>query len=166
MDVERRFERFNIEIMNVTGRIVWSHIVTIKAITRDVVILSTDARMNLGKKYILHIDDQGNSFNVGGTVTASAIDELTVSPDGETMPLYRAEIKFDDSTGMKLEQIERFISLLSQEVRPVLSHLKLWADIPGESNAVTEPCRIKEIGIGGMRVECPTPMKSAVSSGF
>lgn len=157
MNGQRRFQRFNIDIMNVTGRIVWSNIVTIKAITNDIVILSTDARMNLGKKYILHIEHEDDGFNVSGTVISSSIDQTVLSPEGETMPLYRAEISFDTSTRKKQDDIARFIGLLTAEGRPELGRLKLWIDVPGEEHAVTESYRVKEIGIGGMRVECSSP---------
>lgn len=157
MDGQRRFERFNIDIMNVTGRIVWSHVVNINTITQDTIILSTDARMNLGKKYILHVEHQKSSFRVSGVVTASSIGAATLSPEGETAPLYCTEIRLDNRTGQCREDIQSFMGLLSQETRPGLQELKLWLDIPGETNAITEPYRVKEIGMGGMRIECPSP---------
>jgi hypothetical protein len=157
MGAQRRFQRFNIAIMNVTGRIVWSHVVTIKDITHDFVILSTDARMNLGKKYILHIEHQGDGFNVSGTVTASSIDKLTLTPEGETSPLYRTEISFDNDNAAMKESVNRLIRLLTKGDMPKVSELKLWIDIPGEANAVTETYRVKEIAMGGMRIECLTP---------
>ena len=155
MQTKRKYPRFRVDIMNITGRIVVSSIVGIEEIVSEHIVISTDARMNLNREYSLKIEDNGGSLSVSGVVESSSIGSSAVSPDGEAIPLYRAKIRFGAGSGRGHDDIDGFIRRLREESPAQLSGVGLRAGLAQESGApVTESCRVKKISLGGMLMEC------------
>lgn len=160
MGQERRFKRFNVEIMNITGRIALSTVVRIKELDSRGVNLCADVRLDIGKEHNLRLGVSRDSLLLKGVVESSSLSESLVTAGNERIPLYCAYIRFKPVTPDVEELLEVFVKLYREDEEQNLSRLRLSVDDSERASVdIGEDCKVKKISLGGMLIECGNPQE-------
>jgi hypothetical protein len=109
MDSTRRYKRFKVDVMEITGKMMLATYVRINDISIGGVSLKTDRLMRIGSEYALRIEGRGKILSVRGIVIWSLLGESISDPEGNIIPLYTAGMKFADGLFGKEKEIADFI---------------------------------------------------------
>lgn len=151
---QRRHKRFVVEGMDVYARTIFNTDAEIINISTTGVSVRIPRRLNMGGIYSLKFDSGGNRFAIEGTVIWEKLTGSKETPGGEVIPFYTAGIEFHGALADKSKQIRTFITQKMTEIRERrLSGIRI--KVTGDSIVLSQPeaCRVRDISIGGMRVE-------------
>jgi hypothetical protein len=107
----RRYQRFNIDNYDITGKILFAKHVRIINISVGGVLLKTDRNLNINKTYLLRMEDPDQILPVMGTVLRSDFSKNYKTPLGDIIPVYAAGMQFTDISREKIDEITDFIML-------------------------------------------------------
>lgn len=150
----RRYERFPVLEMEIGGRMVFATEVQIVNISIGGVSLRADRRLNIGSEYNLGLIGGERRISVKGTVVWSSISGSRKGPQGETIPVYTAGMKFSDIMNEKVTELMSFIEGSNAGLENRLSGLRFSIDEKGSAFLnFPEGYKVKKISLGGMLIE-------------
>jgi Tfp pilus assembly protein PilZ len=109
MDSTRRYKRFKVNVMEISGKMVLARYVKINDISIGGVSLQTERMMRIGSEYALRIEGRGSVLSVSGIVVWSLLGESISDSEGNVIPLYTAGMKFTDGSSEKEKEIVDFL---------------------------------------------------------
>lgn len=105
---KRRYTRLNIKNMNVRGKMAFANYIKIIDISLEGLSIETDKRLHVGKEYILHLECEGKTLPLKGSIAWSKVKQNERNNKIDTTPIYRAGMKLTIS----LNEMREFIKLI------------------------------------------------------
>lgn len=156
----RRYPRFSVEGMDVHAKTIFSTDIELFNISMGGACIQSVKRMRIGGNYLIRLKGHGPDLPLKCTVIWENLSGNLHNARGETVPLYKAGVSFQDITPDKLVKLKDFIRVsgipyehrLTDEQR--LSALRFKIDVNGKG-VLTYPktYKVKKISLGGMLVE-------------
>ncbi|MCL5023563.1 MAG: PilZ domain-containing protein [Nitrospirae bacterium] len=180
---KRRYKRFKVDVMEINGTMLFANEVEILDLSLGGVALKADRRLNIGNEYEIKIRDKTGVIPVRAAVVWSLLSGTRKRPDGESIPIYSAGMRFTNLSGDKITELKTFMELHRREEQAEddvheLSGLRFnvrFALDAAEKALIDYPetYGVKKIGIGGMLIESTReiaaetrlPMELSLSSG-
>lgn len=167
MKEKRRFIRYAVEEMGITGKMMFATEVKINNISIGGASVTADRRLDIGREYNLKVIDQGNVFSVKGTVVWSNISGSRTGTNGESVPVYSAGIKFTDIMNQRISELLSFIDDHKEEKDDRLSGIRfrileperVILNIPHEYSVV-------KLSLGGMLIRCDRQLETELRYGM
>ena len=169
MQNRRQHKRYQVDVIEINGKIVLAKYVKIIDISIAGVCLKTEKRLNIGSKYTLKMEGRGKVSTVRGTVTWVSLSESTVDSHGDIIPVYKAGMKFVDVSNEKINEIVNFIEDHKRDIDKLVdlygpSDRRLYVRI-----CIEEPekavlnyhgsYKVKILSLGGMLIESEHPLE-------
>ena len=110
MENRRQFKRFDVNLLEIDGKILFAHDVKILNLSVGGALIKADRRLNIGGNYVLKIETHEKILNLKGEVVRSTLSESITNPKGEVVPVYTAGLKFSDLTTEHINEIASFIN--------------------------------------------------------
>jgi c-di-GMP-binding flagellar brake protein YcgR len=143
--------------MGLKNTMVLAHKAEIIDISLGGVALKSDRRLNIGREYLLRLDEKGKKLDVRGVVVRSELSGIESRADGETASIYTAGVMFKDAPP---NIVSNFISALTESKKEaaVTARQKLNVRFnlitPGDKTLnFPAQFRVKEISLSGMLIE-------------
>jgi hypothetical protein len=159
----RRHKRFQVEIIEISGKVMLASYVNIFDISIGGVSFRVDRRVNIGSEYTLKIQGKGKELTVKGIIVRSAIVDNSRDSRGNIVPIYAAGMRFTDVSAEKLKEIAAFIESNLKDVDKQVdlyssSGLRLYVRVYIESSEESllkfyESYKVKNLSLGGMLIE-------------
>jgi c-di-GMP-binding flagellar brake protein YcgR len=111
MKDKRRFKRFNLDIIEINGKMSLTDKVRILDISLGGLAIKADRRLNIGREYIVKLQDKGKTIDVKGTVVRAELSGTEQKSNGETVSIYTAGLVFKEGYA---EKIAEFLKPLEQ----------------------------------------------------
>jgi hypothetical protein len=169
MQERRRYKRFTIDIMEISGMMVLATYIKILDISIGGVSFKADRRLNIGREYTLKIEGRGKALTVKGAIVRATLTESMKDSRGNIVPIYSAGMKFTEVAEQKVEEIAAFIENNLKHVNKDVDiysssgrrhYLRVYIEIPERSLLkFHESYRVKNISIGGMLIESEFPQE-------
>src|SRR4030042_794780 len=169
MTERRRYTRFRMEVVDITGKMMFADELNIIDISVGGVSLKADRRLNIGHEYAVKMENSGRVLAVKGLVVWSVLSGNKQGARGDSIPLYTAGMKFMDVSDKKMEEIVNFIEKYEQgAVMPIgpygTSGLRqsVRVRIDAQEKATVnfpENYKVRILSIGGMLVESERPIE-------
>jgi Tfp pilus assembly protein PilZ len=167
MREKRRYKRFTVNIVGISGKMLFADKVEILDISVGGVSVKVDKRLNIGNEYLLKMDDGGKTICLKGSVIWSMMSGTKKGLREDLIPLYTAGMRFMNMTGERLAELTRFIQERESCLRQSSGspsdrrlHLRLGMDEPQIATLkLPENYMVKEISIGGMLIESDGPLE-------
>jgi hypothetical protein len=163
MQNRRQYERYKVEAIEISGKMVLAKSVKIIDISIGGVCLQTEKRLNVGSEYTLKMEGKGRVLTVKGFVAWALLSGSSADSVGNIIPLYTAGMKFIDASGEKMTEIVNFIEDHKKDVDKRVdlykpSGSRLYARICIEDPEKAElnyhgSYKVKDISLGGMLIE-------------
>jgi c-di-GMP-binding flagellar brake protein YcgR len=167
LDDRRRFKRFSVDILGVSGKMLFASEVEILDISVGGVSLRVDKRLNIGGEYTLKVGKDGDTISVKGTVVWSKISGTKKGSRDDVIPFYTAGMRFSGMAAGQMKELALFIERATHHTREEthqLSGLRLSMRFPlRESNKavldVSGNYAVKKISLGGMLIQSEDPLE-------
>lgn len=169
MTERRRHTRFRMEVVDITGKMMFADDVNILDISIGGVSLKADRRLNIGHEYAVKMENSGRVLAVKGLVVWSVLSGNKEGARGDSIPLYTAGMKFIDVSDKKLEEIVNFIEKYEQGALMPISpygtggmRQSVRIRIDAQEKATVnfpENYKVKILSLGGMLVESERPVE-------
>ena len=154
MEKERRYKRFSVEMMQLSGSMMPAKQVTILDINLDEVTIKADMRLNMGSDYSLKLKENNEVISLRGTVIWSSLSEAKKGPNGEVIPIYTGGLKLKGVSNDILSDLARFIDARREEDEGGPGDIRLHIDEEEEvSSEFAAGYKAKQISLGGMLIE-------------
>ena len=111
MQSKRRYKRYRLDLIEVHGRMSLSDKVEVLDISLGGVALKADRRLNIGREYLLKLEEEGKTIEVRGTVVRSELIGIEARANGEKVSIYTAGMTFKDGS---IEKIADFLKPIEQ----------------------------------------------------
>src|SRR4030042_6291827 len=169
MQNRRQHKRYQVDVIEINGKIVLAKYVKILDICIGGVCLETEKRLNMGSEYTLKMGGRGKVLTVRGTVVWVLLRESTVDSHGDVIPVYEAGMKFVDVSNEKRNEIVNFIGDHKRDIDKLVdlyapSGRRLYVRI-----CIEEPekavlnyhgsYKVKSLSLGGMLIESEHPLE-------
>jgi hypothetical protein len=169
MQNRRQHKRYQVDVIEINGKIVLAKYVKILDICIGGVCLKTEKRLNMGSEYALKMGGRGKVLTVRGTVVWVLLRESTVDSHGDIIPVYEAGMKFVDVSNEKRNEIVNFIGEHKRDIDELVdlyapSGRRLYVRI-----CIEEPekailnyhgsYKVKRLSLGGMLIESEHPLE-------
>ncbi|MGD0884735.1 MAG: PilZ domain-containing protein [Thermodesulfovibrionales bacterium] len=155
MGDKRRNDRFTVEgihcsIMSATE-------VEIVNISIGGAALIANGRLNIGRDYTLKLEEEGRTCSVNGTIIWSVLSGNRKNANGESVPLYKAGMKFKDVQSSKMTEVLDFIK--SYQKSPEQRVIVRFDIVSPEKATLNYPFnyRVKKVSLGGLLIETSEP---------
>ncbi|MBI5639501.1 MAG: PilZ domain-containing protein [Nitrospirae bacterium] len=160
MKDKRRHKRFSVDDLAITGKMIFDTEVKIVNISISGVSLLVERRMEIGSEYTLRLEDKGRSFSARGIVVWSSMDGTRTGPKGDSIPVYKAGIKFADVLNDNILELIQFIERHRRGEEHRLSGLRFHIKAP-EKAILNFPAiyKVKKLSLGGMLIESTQPLE-------
>lgn len=150
---KRRHRRYTVE--GVRGSLRLSMDATILNLSVDGMALETNSWLSVGRKYSFKLRrNGGDDILLGGEVVWCNLVRTARDASGETLPVYRAGIKFDDVLSETAREVRSFIE---QNAVVRLDSTRLFGRfrIPekGADVALEQDFEVRKISFSGMLIE-------------
>lgn len=158
MENTRRFKRYKLDFVEVNGQLTFATDVTLLDISMGGISLKADRRLNIGCKYVIKLEDKKKTIALKGEVAWSALSGTRMTPDGETIPLYTAGMKFVDLSQEKTAELLYFVEHhRKEEVPPAVDrrhNVRFLIGDPGKA-ILNYPAdyKVKVVSLSGMLIE-------------
>jgi len=169
MQERRRYKRFSIDIMEISGKMVLATYIKILDISIGGVSFKADRRLNIGREYTLKIEGKGKPLTVKGTIMRAMLTESMKDSRGNMVPVYTAGMKFMEVSEQQIKEIAVFIEKNLKDVYKDADlyspsgrrqYLRVYIESPERSLLkFHESYWVKNISIGGMLIESEFPQE-------
>ncbi len=167
MKPKRRYERYKIDFMGISGKMVLAKYVKIIDISIGGICLETEKRLSVGSQYTIKLEGKEKDLTVRGAVVWSLLKESIKDSTGDIIPIYTAGMKFTDVTEKKINQIadfienhrrdiDRQINMYSSNGRRLFMRIRIEEP---EKAVLDYDYRVKNLSLGGMLVESEHSME-------
>lgn len=163
MQDRRQHKRYEVDIMEINGKMMLAKSVKILNISIGGVCLQTEKRPNVGSHYTLRIEGKGKVLTVKDTVAWALLSESSSDSGGNIVPIYKIGMKFIDVSNKKINKIVNFIVAHKRDVdkqvdlySPSGRRLYVRICIEDPEKAVLnyhDSYKVKSLSLGGMLIE-------------
>ncbi len=169
---QRRFERYSLHTVEVSGRMLFSSRVKLLDLSIAGISVEVDKRLNIGIDYQVKVENGGDPLSLKSKVVWSSLIKTEEGGNGEIVPIYRAGLQFNALSEAQARELTRFIrACTGQDIQNDMhkqNNLRCTVryDIAqlrkeGELSVGTPPqYKVKVIGLGGMLLCCDRPLKA------
>jgi Tfp pilus assembly protein PilZ len=157
MQDKRRHKRFKLDIIEINGKMSLADKVKIIDISLGGIAVKADRRLNIGREYMIRLEEKGKSIDVRGIVVRSELSGIEERDKGERVSIYTAGMLFKEGQTPKISE---FLSSIEQHRRkevPVSFDRRLTVRFnitaPGEQT-LSFPAQftVREISLSGMLI--------------
>ncbi len=155
MQDKRQHKRYNLNVVEINGKMSLTDKVKILDISLGGVSIKADRRLNIGKEYVIKLQEKGKSLDVKGIVVRSELSGMEERGKGERVSIYTAGLIFKEGF---TDKISDFLKPLNKkEVPPVVErrlHVRFTITTPQEK-ILSYPVqfKVKSISLGGMLIQ-------------
>ncbi len=103
---KRRHKRFKLDLIELNSRLSLTDPVEIIDMSFGGVALKAYRRLNIGKEYVIKLEDKGKYIDVRGIVVRSKLSGIEERTNGERVSIYTAAMRFQEGAE---EMIANFI---------------------------------------------------------
>jgi Tfp pilus assembly protein PilZ len=107
---KRRYKRLNIKNLNIRGKMALANYIKIIDMSLDGLSIETDKTLNIGKEYTLHLEYEGKTWSIKGSIAWSTLKQSDRNNKEDTIPIYRAGMKLTVSSN-EMREFIKFIEL-------------------------------------------------------
>jgi hypothetical protein len=115
MGEKRGNKRFRLEGLDVKGKMMFASKIEIIDISIGGISLRADRRLNIGRGYVLQLEDKKKVISVKGVVAWSLLSGSIGRQGGESIPEYTAGMEFRDVSTEKIVDLLDFIERHKKE---------------------------------------------------
>jgi c-di-GMP-binding flagellar brake protein YcgR len=157
MKEKRQHTRFIIEDMDIQCRMLFATEVKITNISLNGASLILNKKLNIGNRYILHIQSKDRDIKLKGSVIWEKIAKLKRNERGENVPIYEVGLRFDDVMAEKGVKLIDFIesNVITKNLKARLSGLRVNIIEPEKTTlfGYDKNFIVLRLGSGGMLIE-------------
>ena len=164
MQEKRRHKRYSLDLIEVNGKMGMADKVEILDISLGGVALKADRRLNIGKEYMIKLQEKGKTLDVKGIVVRSELSGIEARAHGETASIYTAGLVFKDGFADKiadfLRPIEQNTKKHSSAVVDRRLNVRFSITTPGK-HILSYPLqfKVRSISLGGMLMQTEQPVE-------
>jgi c-di-GMP-binding flagellar brake protein YcgR len=157
MQERRQHKRYSLDLIEINGKMSLTNKVEILDISLGGVALKADRRLNIGKEYLIHLQEKGKSLEVKGIVVRSELSGMIERGHGEGTSIYTAGLVFKDGFMDKIADFLKPIEQHKKKDPPAVIdrrlNVRFQITTPGEE-ILSYPLQFKvsSISLGGMRI--------------
>jgi hypothetical protein len=161
MKETRRFKRYTVDLMKITGRM-FANEVEIEEISVDGASLKADMRVDIGSEYRLQLTDENGVISVKGIIERSSISGPRTDSEGNMVLIYAAGMKFTNVSSDEIAKLEHFIkSYEKDKEHGIVGSLKVQIETPeGTATDLFPDYKVKKLGFGGMLIGSELDLKT------
>ncbi len=158
MQEKRRHKRYNLDLIEINGKMSLTDKVEVLDISLGGVALKADRRLNIGKEYMIKLKEKGKTLDVKGIVVRSELSGIEERGHGETASIYTAGLVFKDGFADKiadfLRPIEQNRKKNSSAVVDRRFNVRFTITTPGK-HILSYPLefKLRSISLGGMLIQ-------------
>jgi PilZ domain len=155
---KRQYKRYKLELVEVSGKMSLADKVEILDVSLGGVSLRVDRRLNPGREYVLKLGDKAKSFDLKCIVVRSELSGCEEKINGERTMIYRAGMRFNESSARQIADFFQSIKLIKKETVPSESDRRLdirfQIQTPGEK-ILNYPAqfKVKDVSLKGIRIQ-------------
>jgi hypothetical protein len=155
MAEKRKYQRYVVEGMGIFAKTLLNTEVEILDISINGGSVRGTKRFTIGGEYTFKFEHRDKTISTKGIIVWESLTDSEKLAKGETIPIYTAGITFRDVLTDKGKQLKEFIAEKMQEIKEIrLSGVRIKVHPPEKARLCSlETCVVKEISLGGMRVE-------------
>jgi Tfp pilus assembly protein PilZ len=160
MNNKRRHKRIEINVMEVSGTVMFTREVKVIDISIDGIALETTKLLNIDHSYALKLKDRSKAITLKGTVVWSSLSGTRNGSEGDVIPIYKVGLKFHGMPAEKTAEVQNFIETNKKDKGHFEKgrRLNIRFHINDSANATVnlpENYRVKKISLGGMLIKSP-----------
>lgn len=154
MNDKRQHKRYSLDVLEINGKMSLTDKVEILDISQGGVSIQADRRLNIGKEYIIKLQEKGKTLDVKGTVVRSELSGMEERGKGELVSIYKAGLMFSE---VYADRISEFLKPLNKIINPSTVerrlHVRFTITTPQEK-VLSYPVQftVKSISLGGMLI--------------
>jgi hypothetical protein len=158
MQEKRRYKRYNLDLVDINGKMGLTDKVEVLDISLGGVALKADRRLNIGKEYMIKLQEKGKTLDVKGIVVRSELSGIEARGHGETVSIYTAGLVFKDGFADKIADFLRPIEQNKKKNSPAVVDRRLNVRFniitPGQ-HILSYPLqfKVRSISLGGMLIQ-------------
>jgi Tfp pilus assembly protein PilZ len=158
MQEKRRHKRYNLDLADVNGKMGLTDKVEVLDISLGGVALKADRRLNIGKEYMIKLQEKGKTLDVKGIVVRSELSGIETRGHGETASIYTAGLVFKDGFVDKIADFLRPIEQNKKKNSPAVVdrrfNVRFNITTPGK-HILSYPLqfKVRSISLGGMLIQ-------------
>ncbi len=154
----RRHKRFTLDLMEVNGTMTSATDVKVIDISLGGVSLKADRRLDIGAEYPLKLGYKDKVMSLRGTVIWSSLVGARKARNGESIPVYRAGMKFTGLTEKEAPQLFDLIERGKVDESPPpkgrRADVRFHIRTPGKAVLnFPENFKVRQISLGGMLID-------------
>jgi Tfp pilus assembly protein PilZ len=158
MQEKRRHKRYNLDLIDINGKMGLTDKVEVLDISLGGVALKADRRLNIGKEYMIKLQEKGKTLDVKGIVVRSELSGIEERSHGERASIYTAGMVFKDGFADKIADFLRPIEQNKKKNSPAGAdrrfNVRFNITTPG-SHILSYPLqfKVRTISLGGMLIQ-------------
>ena len=161
MKNKREHTRF--DLIDLQGKMILANKVEIVDISLGGVALKVDRRLNVGEEYMIKLGDKARSIDVKGVVVRANVVGMEAGPDGKSVLIYAAGMKFKEGSEEKitafLNSVEHHVKTDEAPVAERRSTVRFQITAPQEKIlAYPANFRVKDITLSSMTIYSDQPL--------
>jgi c-di-GMP-binding flagellar brake protein YcgR len=173
MQDKRRHKRFRLDLLEINGKMSLTDKVKILDISLGGVALKADRRLNMGKEYLIKLQEKGKTLEVRGIVVRSELSGIEERANGERVSIYTAGMIFKEGSADKIADFLKPIEQNKKKEAPRMVDRRLnvrFNITTPREKILSYPAqfKVKEISLGGMliRTEQALGIESMIPMGL
>ncbi len=160
----RRHKRYKLDLVELGGKMFLIDDVEVLEMSQRGLSLRTSKGLNAGKEYLVTLFEQGRSIEVKGIAVESRVTGTETLPNGQSIQIHTARIKFRDGQTAKIMSILDSAQRLGKEDnRPADDrrlHARFRFTMPLDTVLSHSPIfSVRKISMSGMLIECDQVLK-------
>jgi len=120
MQEKRQHKRYKADVTEINGTMVLAKNVKILNLSIGGVCIQIKKRPNIDRQYILRIERKGKVLTIKGSIVWALLSEISADSEGDTIPTYKAGMKFVDVSNEKINEIVNFIKEMAERDKEML----------------------------------------------
>lgn len=158
MQEKRRHKRYNVDLSDINGKMGLTDKVEVLDISLGGVALKADRRLNIGKEYMIKLQEKGKTLDVKGIVVRSELSGIEERSHGERASIYTAGMVFKDGFADKIADFLRPIEQNKKKNSPAgvdrRFNVRFNITTPGK-HILSYPLqfKVRTISLGGMLIQ-------------
>jgi Tfp pilus assembly protein PilZ len=157
MQDKRHYKRYRVDLVEINGKMSLADKVEIIDISLGGVALKADRRLNIGKEYMIKLQEKGKALEVRGTVVRAELTGIEQRADGQGVSIFTVGMMFKEGYTEKmadfLEPIEK-TRIEAPAVTDRRLNVRFNIKTP-EEKILSYPLqfKVKSISLGGMLIQ-------------
>ena len=159
MQDKRQHKRYNLDLIEINGKMSLTDKVEVLDISLGGVALKADRRLNIGKEYLIKLQEKGKALEVKGIVVRSELSGIEERGHGERVSIYTAGLVFKDGFADKIADFLRPIEQKRKKESPAgvdnrRLNVRFNITTPGK-HILSYPLqfKVRSVSLGGMLIQ-------------